>query len=530
MPRLMPFVANLLLVLLLLAAPLPSQGAEPRAGDQTLVRVALFDTSADSVRALAEGAATLLTVESLPQPYALAVADQAGLAWLKDNGYRVEMLDGDAAGARYLMVDLAGALAERERPGVELYNDGVRAVRRLEPGQAVTLDKGVWLLDQPLRWVDREPLALPDSVTPIAQVQQIINQVHLPRLMVYANELSGEVPATIFGQPYTIATRFSGDSTYPTPPQASFMAGSYMIERLARLGLNVTTHTWNASRPPNVIAEKPGLNPAAAGIVIICAHLDSTSNNRFNLAPGADDNASGSVAVLMAAEILAHYNFDATLRFILFTGEEQGLLGSAAYAQMVQSQDIRGVLNMDMIAWDAIDGPDMDIHSRATVPGNTALANLYRDVISAYELPLTPVVYSNGIGASDHASFWNRNIPAILAIENYSADPGAPRDFNAYYHTVNDRTQHFNQGYFHAMARASLATFAHMGGLRTGCYWADLDCSGQVDALDIARAAGFWQTRSGQWNYSLVYDVDGDGAIGVVDIQRFAAEWGWDGS
>jgi hypothetical protein len=493
-----------------------------------LARVVLADPT-NAARNLAEAPLVLLAVETLPQPYALALADQAGLTWLKDSGYSAEVLDDQAADAQYLMVDLVGALAERERPGVEVYNDGVRAVRRLDAGQSVQLDKGIWLLDQPLRWIERQPLRLPESITPIAQVQQIINQVTTGRLLPYTNELSGEVPAMIFGQPYTIATRFSGDSTYPTPPQASYMAGSYMMERLARLGLSVTTHTWNASRPPNVIAEKPGLDPSA-GIVIICGHLDSTSNNRYNLAPGADDNGSGSVAVLLAAEILTHYNFDATLRFVLFTGEEQGLHGSAAYANMVQAEDIRGVLNMDMIAWDNSGGPDMDIHSRSTVPGNTALATLYADVVSAYELPLTPVIYGNGTGASDHASFWTWNIPAILAIENYTADTGAPRDFNAYYHTVSDRVQYFNNNYFRAMTQASLATFAHMAGLRTTCYWADLDCNGQVDATDLTRAAAAWQTESGQWTYSLVYDVDSSGAVDVVDIQRFAAEWGWDGS
>lgn len=519
-------LANLILALLLLAAPLTAAAATQPADNQALVRIALPD-AANALRSLSEGPLVPLAIETLPQPYALALAGPAGMAWLKDGGYRADVLDGQAAGARYLLVDLAGALAERDRPGAEIYNDGVRAVRRLEPGQAVTLDKGAWLLDQPLRWIERQPLRLPDSVTPIAQVQQIINQVDLERLMVYANELSGETPASILGQLHTIATRYSSGT--PTP-STSYLANTYMIERLSRLGLTVTTHTWNASRPPNVIAEKPGLNPAAAGIIIICAHLDSTSGSPLTLAPGADDNASGSVAVLMAAEILAHYNFDATLRFILFTGEEQGLYGSTAYAGMAQSQDIRGVLNMDMIAWDNTGGPDMDIHSRSTVTGNTALANLYRDVVSAYQLPLTPVVYGNGTGASDHAPFWSYNIPAILAIENYTADTGAPRDFNAYYHTVSDRTQYFDQAYFHAMSQASLATFAHMGGLRTDCHWADLNCSGQVDALDIARAAGFWQTASGQWNYSQVYDVDGDGSISVVDVQRFAAEWGWDGS
>ena len=130
------------------------------------------------------------------------------------------------------------------------------------------------------------------------------------------------------------------------------------------------------------------------------------------------------MAVLHAAEILAPYNFDATLRFVLFTGEEQGLVGSAAYAQLVQSQDIRGVLNMDMIAWDNVGGPNMDLHASSSVAGSVALAQLYADAVTAYGLTLTPAIYTNGTGASDHASFWNVGIPAFLVIENYRSDAG----------------------------------------------------------------------------------------------------------
>jgi hypothetical protein len=516
----MLILANSLLVLLLIVSP---AGAAQPAATQALVRVALPAAGPDAVRPLAQAPLQVLTVETLPLPYVLARAEARGLDWLKANGYAVDVLDGDAAGATYLMVDLAGALAGRERPGVELYNDGVRAVRRLDAGQQVALDKGAWLLDQPLRWVERQPLRLPESITPLPMVQQIINQVTNGRLLPYVNELSGEVPATIMGQPYTIATRY----TYSGVPVQK--AVSYMVERLQRLGLNVTTHEWDVNRPPNVIAEKPGLDPNA-GIVIICGHLDSTSGSASTLAPGADDNGSGSVAVLLAAEILSHYNFDATLRFILFTGEEQGLYGSSAYADLVGSQDIRGVLNMDMIAWDSQGGPDMDVHSRSSVPGNTTLANLFIDAVSAYQLPLTPVRYDNGTTASDHAPFWGHDIPAILAIENYRSDSPTPADFNAYYHTINDRVQYFNNNYFRAMTQASLATFAHMGGLRTACYWADLNCSGLVDAQDITRAAGAWLAQNGQWSYSPLYDLDSDGHVDVVDIQRFAAQWGSNGS
>ncbi len=521
MPRLTLTLINLLLALLLLAAPAGAVAAQP-AEFQVLARVAL-PAGPEAVRALAQAPLEVLAVETQPAAYAIVRSGQRGLDWLRVNGYTPALLDGDAAGARYLMVDLAGALADRARPGAELANDGVRSLRRLEPGQQVTLDKGVWLLDQPLRWIERQPLRQPESITPLPMVQEIIDQVTVGRLLPYANELTGETPATVLGQPNTIATRYT---TSGVPIQK---AVSYMVERLERLGLNVTTHTWNASRPPNVIAEKPGLDPNA-GIVIISAHLDSTSGSPMTLAPGADDNGSGSTALLVAAEILSHYNFDATVRFILFTGEEQGLYGSAAYAAMVQNQDIRGVVNMDMIAWDSQGGPDMDIHSRASVPGNTALANLFIDAVAAYQLPLTPVRYDSGTGASDHASFWTYSIPAILVIENYWSDPGIPQDFHAYYHTVNDRVQHYNTGYYRAMAQATLATFAHLAGLRTTCFWADLDCSGLVDALDITAVASAWQVQDGQWNYSPALDVDGNGAVDVVDIQRFAAVWGWNGN
>ena len=185
------------------------------------------------------------------------------------------------------------------------------------------------------------------------------------------------------------------------------------------------------------------------------------------------------------------------------------------------------MLNMDMIAWDNQGGPNMDLHASSSVAGSVALAQVFADVVSAYDLSLTPVVYSNGTGASDHASFWNVGIPAFLVIENYNADAGAPRDFNAYYHTSNDRTQYFNQAFFTNMTKASLATFAHMAGIRTNCYWADLDCNGDVDIVDIMRTAAHWQAAAGQWNYSRVYDANDSGVIDAADVQLFALEWGW---
>jgi Zn-dependent M28 family amino/carboxypeptidase len=182
---------------------------------------------------------------------------------------------------------------------------------------------------------------------------------------------------------------------------------------------------------------------------------------------------------------------------------------------------------MDMIAWDSLNGPNMDVHANSSVAGSVPLAQLFADVVAAYDLTLLPVVYPNGATASDHSRFWNVGIPAILVIEDYYSDGGGLNDFNDYYHTSSDRTQYYNQSYFREMTKASLATFAHMAGIRTTCYWADVDCNNQVTAADITKVAAHWEAVAGQWNYSRVYDADADGDVDATDIQSFASAWGW---
>lgn len=511
----------LVVVLLAVCAPSPFAGLAASPSGELLVRIWLAAPEADAAQ-LAQAPLLALARESLPQPYILARTNEAGLIWLAAHGFVSEVLDRRADTARYVMQDKTGPgqPAGLFAGGELLYADESRALWRLAAGAEVQVSHHAWPLDTVIHLQPRVLAPLPAVVTPLPLVQEMIDQVNLPRLLTSANELSGQTAALINGQPYTITSRYSVSGTPVT------QAVNYMSERLQRLGLTVSTQTWNVNRPPNVIAEKPGLNPAA-GIVILCAHLDDMPSS--GLAPGADDNGSGSIAVLQAAEILTPYHFDATLRFVLFTGEEQGLYGSAAYAQLVQSEDVRGVLNMDMIAWDNVGAPNMDLHANSSLAGSMTLAQLYADVVSAYSINLVPAIYSNGSSASDHASFWAVGIPAFLVIENYRSDPGIASDFNAYYHTSNDRVAYYNQTFLSNMSKASLATFAHMAAVRTDCYWADLNCDAAVTVLDITMMANHWPASQGQWNYSRVYDADDDGQVTIVDIQRVAAAWGWSG-
>ncbi|MEE8389439.1 MAG: M28 family peptidase, partial [Anaerolineae bacterium] len=339
--------------------------------------------------------------------------------------------------------------------GRVILDDGVQVLLRAAPQDVQRLAeagaelRALTLEPKPLRLAP-STRTFPAVITPDPLIQSMISQVESTIVYSYTGDLTGEWPVEIGGLPYTITTRYT-DSGQPLQKATQFVG-----EHLADLGLNVEYHTWDASYPPNVIGELPGvLYPDE--IVIICAHLDDLPDGLT--APGADDNASGSVGVLVAADILTQYQWAYTLRFALWTGEEQGLLGSDAYAQRAYNsgENIVGVLNLDMIGWNTpSSSPDIDLHADSTIPSTLDLANLFADVVDAYGLSLVPEIVPNGTGASDHASFWKYGYTAILGIEDFS-------DFNPYYHTTNDLLAYLNMPYYTDLVKAAVGTFAYMG-------------------------------------------------------------------
>jgi hypothetical protein len=108
---------------------------------------------------------------------------------------------------------------------------------------------------------------------------------------------------------------------------------------------------WFEPRPgvrtANVIARLPGtVNPEL--LYVVSSHFDSVEGG-----PGADDNSSGSTALLEAARVLAGKPQPATIVFAFFTGEEAGLLGSREFVRraVAAGDKLVGALNNDMVGW-----------------------------------------------------------------------------------------------------------------------------------------------------------------------------------
>jgi hypothetical protein len=285
-----------------------------------------------------------------------------------------------------------------------------------------------------------------------ANVQWVIDQVLQADLMGLLNGLTGEKSVTIGGSSQIIATR----NSYRTECR---LAEQYVFETMQATGLPVEYQTYGSNGWRNVIATLTGVSRPGRQ-VLVTAHLDDIPGSAYATAPGADDNGSGSVTVLRAAQIMAALPFQKTIRFICFTGEEQGLLGSRAYAAeaAVRGDTIDAVVNLDMIAYES-DGLDViELHAGTTVAASGAIADAFMDVNTTYGLGFTPQKITTGsTNSSDHASFWERGYPAILAIEDF-------QDFTPWYHKVDDRVVTLAPDFFTRFAKAAVGTVATLAG------------------------------------------------------------------
>lgn len=152
---------------------------------------------------------------------------------------------------------------------------------------------------------------------------------------------------------------------------------------------------------------------------------------------------------------MSQYQFNHTIKFVAFSGEEEGLFGSRIYAQQAASQgwDIAGVLNCDMISYaiTTAHGNNVDVYvNTASMWLYTYTVNINAEYQDYIHLTLHNAGTSSG---SDHYYFWQNGFSAVFYFE-YEMTP--------YYHEPEDTIQHINATYAAKNIRLILATLAEL--------------------------------------------------------------------
>jgi hypothetical protein len=228
--------------------------------------------------------------------------------------------------------------------------DGTKLLVAAErDGDTVSTERGVYVIDltrkvtrQDVRSRVAASLSAEDALrskgarafAPIADaIRSVVAETSIPRLYAYQKAL------------------FDFDSKHITRP-GNRLASAYLFDTYRSFGYAPEFQWFERSnalggQTANVVATLKGTaNPEL--IYVVSSHYDSTAAG-----PGADDDSTGTAALLETARILAKHPQPATIVFASFTGEEAGLLGSREFVRraVIDKLSIVGALNNDMVGW-----------------------------------------------------------------------------------------------------------------------------------------------------------------------------------
>jgi hypothetical protein len=266
-----------------------------------------------------------------------------------------------------------------------------------------------------------------------AQIIQMIDQINESMLFSYHHGLLK------FGPRYTGTVSCN-------------LAAQYIYDSFQHMGLPVEFYNWSCGgfTSRDVVATLQGTDPNSTAQYLLTGHYDTVAD-----APGADDDGSGTAAVLAIASVLSQYHFNHTIKFIAFSGEEVGTYGSFTYARdaSYRGDNIVAVLNMDMIGYaNTVDGGRVlrffpPLRSRWIAEYATTIGEKYNDILDMHvdTLPSYP-------GADDQA----------FVDYGYDGVWIAHQDGYQWGHSANDTADHLNWTYYTKATKLMLAITAEI--------------------------------------------------------------------
>jgi hypothetical protein len=204
----------------------------------------------------------------------------------------------------------------------------------------------------------------------------------------------------------------------------------------------------------NIEGTLPGDDPTDDAIIIFNAHYDGVKYG-----PGANDDGSGTAAVLAAAYALSQFHFNHTLKFVAFAGEEIGLIGSQAYTKEAyqRNDNIMLEINADMI------GHDNGSRTMRVIGTEDAgwVADVFQSMVSTYSIGLairtgSTTRVGHGMTGSDYAPFLKYGWESVSCWET-AGDPNM--------HTAQDDLSNIDFSYLVNTTKAIAAALAYIADL-----------------------------------------------------------------
>jgi hypothetical protein len=283
----------------------------------------------------------------------------------------------------------------------------------------------------------------PSTEAPVADVAEAAAAaIDEPSIHTSLSHLTGASPAPLASGATTISERGS--------EVGRRAAAEYMQESFEAAGIpaRILEFTSGDRRGFNVEATLQGTGGGKH--LCLTAHLDSFYN------PGASDDASGLVSLLMTARTLKELDPKHTVHFVAYDLEEVGLVGSAVYIGSVVSATreregegaIIGNLHSDMIGYDR--------GQREAVIGTCNRAgSIDEAILRASEMMGSPLnLNEDCLGRSDHQHFWDAGLPAAILTD------GTKYDLYPWYHDPADTVDKLNIPYLRSMIQLTAATTA----------------------------------------------------------------------
>ncbi len=306
------------------------------------------------------------------------------------------------------------------------------------------------------------------------QTLRLLEETSAENWLDWVEKLSGAQPVTIGGKTITLTSRYTPAIFNAETQTSAFdfvyetLQAWYPAQQVRAQPFQFEIAQGQRISAKNLEVTLPGTTHPEE-VIILSAHLDSTARPAAeHVAPGADDNASGSAALIEAARIFSDHSFARTIRLVWFTGEEEGLWGSKAYVkELNHSEQILGVINLDMYGYDADNDHCFELHV-GTLSASDRVGQCFIQSAESSNLGLHTFDYltDQATSSSDHSSFWEQKIGAIEVLENFFDNPQpdgcAAADPNPNYHTPQDTADHLNPDFALRITRAAFATVVNM--------------------------------------------------------------------